>query len=76
MPQELPDLSNPNFDVSSVQDENGIDLTLIDEMLSLTPTERVETLKQSWAFHKILDDAREKYYGSRSTAAQAEVEGS
>ncbi len=75
MPRELPDLSDPNFDVSSVQDENGIDLTLIDHMLSLTPTERLETLKQSWAFHKILDDARLKHDGPRSTTAQAEVEG-
>ncbi len=73
MPRELPDLSDPNFDVSSIQDENGIDLTLIDQMLSLTPTERLQTLKQSWEFDRILAQARISYYGSDPTLDETEV---
>jgi len=31
---------------ASVQDENGVDVTQIDHLLSLTPTQRLESLEQ------------------------------
>jgi hypothetical protein len=52
-----------NLQLSDIQDENGVDLTLIDYMLSLTPTQRLETLEQFLAFDDMLTAARVKHYG-------------
>jgi hypothetical protein len=52
-----------NLQWSDIQDENGVDLTLIDYMLSLTPTQRLEKLEQLMAFDDMLTAARVKHYG-------------
>ena len=52
-----------NLQWSDIQDENGIDLTLIDYMLSLTPTQRLEKLEQLMQFDDALTEARIKLYG-------------
>ena len=52
-----------NLQWSDIQDENGIDLTLIDYMLSLTPTQRLEKLEQLMQFDDALTEARIKRYG-------------
>ncbi|MEA2734724.1 MAG: hypothetical protein QOE14_1175 [Humisphaera sp.] len=52
-----------NLQWSDIQDENGIDLTLIDYMLSLTPTQRLKALEQLMAFDDVLTEARVKFYG-------------
>jgi hypothetical protein len=57
--QELRRLSNS----WGMQDENGIDLSLIDQMLSLTPTQRLESLDRWLAFAALLHKASVKYYG-------------
>ena len=70
--EELRRLSN-SFDM---QDENGIDLSLIDQMLSLTPTERLESLDQWLAFDAFLHKASIKFYGfDPRTAVEAELGG-
>jgi hypothetical protein len=51
------------------QDENGIDLSLIDHMLSLTPAQRLEALEQELAFDDMLTEASVKLYGSDPRAA-------
>jgi hypothetical protein len=52
-----------NLQWSDIQDENGVDLSLIDYMLSLTPTQRLESLEQFMAFDDLLTQARIKHYG-------------
>jgi hypothetical protein len=44
-------------------DENGVDLTLIDYMLSLTPMQRLETLEHALHFEERLAAARVKLVG-------------
>jgi hypothetical protein len=62
-------------DFSSYQDENGIDLPQIDDMLALTPTQRLEALEREMAFDDALTEARVKYYGSDPrVAVEAEIE--
>jgi hypothetical protein len=61
-------------DWRNFQDENGIDLTLIDHMLSLTPTQRLEALEQMMAWDDELTRARVNFYGSDPrTALEAEL---
>jgi hypothetical protein len=50
-------------DSHAEQDENGVDLTLIDHMLSLTPTQRLEALERWLEFDKVLRQASIKFYG-------------
>jgi hypothetical protein len=52
-----------NLQWSDIQDENGVDLTLIDYMLSLTPTQRLEALEQLMQFDDALTRARIRHYG-------------
>ena len=52
-----------NLQWSDIQDENGVDLTLIDYMLSLTPTQRLEALEQMMRLDEALTEARVKLYG-------------
>ena len=60
---------------ASVQDENGIDVTQIDYVLSLSPTERLAQLEQEIANDAILHDASIKHYGFDPRAAvEADVE--
>lgn len=51
---------------AAVQDENGIDVTQIDHLLSLTPTQRVEELEQ------FLEDVDALMAGRESGDAEAE----
>jgi hypothetical protein len=44
-----------------VQDEYGIDVTQIDHLLSLTPTERLRTLEEFLEEDDALTRAREKF---------------
>jgi hypothetical protein len=53
-----------NLQWSDIQDANGVDLTLIDYMLSLTPTQRLEHLDELQRFDEVLTHARVKFYGS------------
>lgn len=56
-----------------LQDENGIDLAMIDQMLALTPTQRLEALEQFMANDDALTRARIGFYGSDPrTALEAE----
>lgn len=59
------------------QDENGVDLSLIDYMLSLTPTQRLEALEKEMADDDALTRARVKFYGSdpRDTAEAEQRKG-
>jgi hypothetical protein len=50
-------------DSHAEQDEYGVDLTLIDEMLALTPTERLEALEQAMEADDALGEAGRKFYG-------------
>jgi hypothetical protein len=45
------------------QDEDGIDVSLIDYMLSLTPDQRLHMLEDWVALDKAMTDARIKHYG-------------
>jgi hypothetical protein len=54
---------------SAVQDENGVDVTQIDRMLSLTATQRLEWLEQ------YLDEMNALMAGRERLDAEAEVEG-
>jgi hypothetical protein len=45
-------------------DDNSVDLALIDYMLSLTPTQRLETLEQALRFEERLAAARVGLVGS------------
>ena len=58
-----------NLQWSDIQDENGVDLTLIDYMLSLTPTQRLEALERFMEFDDELTRARIKLYGEDPRAA-------
>jgi DNA-binding transcriptional MerR regulator len=46
---------------ASVQDENGIDVTQIDELLSMSPTERLRTLEEFITNLEFLDRVREEH---------------
>jgi hypothetical protein len=60
-------------DPSFGQDEHGIDVSLIDYMLSLTPTQRLEALEQLMGFADALAKARVRLYGEDTgTALKAE----
>jgi hypothetical protein len=60
-------------DSHAEQDESGVDLTLIDHMLSLTPTERIEALEQTLELERALREASIKLYGyDARTAVEAE----
>lgn len=50
-------------------DENGVNLTLIDYMLSLTPTQRLETLEEALRFERAVADARIELVGWDPRAA-------
>ena len=54
---------------AAVQDENGVDVTQIDRMLSLTSTQRLEWLEQ------YLDEINALMAGRERLDAEAEVEG-
>ena len=45
------------------QDENGIDVSQIDYLLSLTPEQRIDMLGRWMDFDKAITDARIKQYG-------------
>ena len=62
-----------NLQWSDIQDENGIDLTLIDYMLSLTPMQRLETLQRLMRSDAALSEARVRFYG-RDPRADIEAE--
>jgi hypothetical protein len=60
---------------ASVQDENGIDVTQIDYLLSLSPTERLAQLEQEIANDAVLCEASIKNYGFDPRAAvEADLE--
>jgi len=52
-----------NLQWSDIQDENGVDLTQIDYMLSLTPTQRLEAMQRLAESEAALTEARVKFYG-------------
>jgi hypothetical protein len=54
-----------------VQDENGIDVTQIDELLSLSPTDRLRTLEEFLEFDDALTAAREKFDAHATRVAGA-----
>lgn len=61
---------------ASVQDENGIDVTLIDQKLSLTPTQRLEALEEFMALVDFLSEVRVRHYGpDPRTPLEAELDG-
>ena len=61
---------------ASVQDENGIDVTLIDQKLALTPTERLAALEELMALGDFLADVRVRHYGPHPrTPVEAELDG-
>lgn len=45
------------------QDENGVDLSLIEHNLSLTPQERLEQYFQFMRFVEVMREAGRKHYG-------------
>lgn len=46
------------------QDENGVDLSLVESCLRMTPTERIERHYQARLFVEELRRAGERYYGT------------
>jgi hypothetical protein len=50
-------------DKHAEQDEHGVDVTLIDDMLARTPTERLEALEQAMEADDALAEAGRKFYG-------------
>ncbi|HEX3358594.1 MAG TPA: hypothetical protein VHS31_16585 [Tepidisphaeraceae bacterium] len=52
---------------ADVQDENGIDVTQIDELLAMTPTERLRALEEFNETLDALDKAREKFDAAQTT---------
>jgi hypothetical protein len=63
-----------SMETFSYEDENGIDLTLIDEMLRLTPSQRIDALMEAMKLDQVLTEARVKFYGSDPrTAVEAEL---
>lgn len=61
---------------ASVQDENGIDVTLIDRKLALTPTQRLMELEEFMALGDFLAGVRGRHYGADPRASvEAELGG-
>jgi hypothetical protein len=74
-PEEWREFRARMDDFASYQDENGIDLPQIDQMLARTPTERLESLEREMEYDDALTEARVKHYGSDPrVAVEAEFE--
>jgi hypothetical protein len=56
--------------LKSIQDENGIDVTLIDQLLSLPPTQRLIELEEFMKWMDMLEQARTKSNGSDPRIAE------
>ena len=57
--------------LQDIQDDSGIDLAQIDQLLSLTPTERLRTLEEFLEEDDALKRARDKFRAEASRTAGA-----
>jgi hypothetical protein len=64
--QELQQLRDRTY--ADVQDENGIDVTQIDALLAMTPTERLRALDEFNETFHALDKVREEFNATQASA--------
>lgn len=71
--QELKQLLNLTY--QDVQDENGIDVTQIDHLLSLSPTDRLRTLEEFLEDDEAFVEARERHEAEAARADRKTAHG-